>query len=230
MSSGSTSKVVGSFLVFILYPILAALTLFTTYPFSARATHRYIIGQHRFGTANFGFDSPIGPFYKAFLFAIGWSALILVVGFFALGGTQLLYTLAMSQQPGGQPDPAFIWSIVLFYVVLLVAILPAGFIYQAYLRNAVYAQATLEGGHRFHSSLSPVKLMWIALSNAVVVACTLGLMLPWAKIRMARYLADHTQVHAAGSLDEFVGQESEKVSALGDAYTDIEGIDLGVAI
>lgn len=31
-------------------------------------------------------------------------------------------------------------------------------------------------------------------------------------------------------MDRFVGAETGKVSAIGDAYADIEGIDLGLAI
>ena len=68
------------------------------------------------------------------------------------------------------------------------------------------------------------------MSNLVVVVCTLGLMLPWAQIRAARYLADHTGVELGSSLDEFIGVQQEATSALGDAYADIEGIDVGLPI
>lgn len=219
-----------SFLVFMLYPLLAALTLFLAYPFVERAVHRYVVGRSRYGTARFGFDSPIGPFYKAFLLAIGWTILALIVGFLAIGGPQLFSELAMASQFGVEPDPQVIGRFVFLYVVMFVAFLPAAFIYQAYLRNAIYANVTLEGGHRFRSSVSPMQLLWIAVSNAVVVVVTVGLMYPWAKIRMARYLAASTHVLAAGSIDDFIGQEEGKISAIGDAYLDIEGIDLGVAI
>lgn len=221
-----------AFLVFLLFPILSVLTLFTTYPFVARATHRYVVGGHRYGTARFGFDSPIGPFYKAFLLAVGCALAVLATGFvlfFLSGGPEALGELVFGMP--GEPNPTMLTMMVIgFYLILFAAILPAGFIYQAYLRNAVYAQVTLMGGHRFASNIAPMTLMWIALSNAVAVLCTIGLLYPWARIRMARYMADSTQVRANGSLDEFVGQEEGKVTAIGDAYTDIEGIDVGLAI
>ncbi|MBK4214828.1 DUF898 domain-containing protein [Paracoccus caeni] len=219
-----------SFLVFMLFPLLSVFTLYLAYPFVARAVHRYTIGGHRYGTARFAFDSGVGPFYKAFLLAVGWAVLALVVGFVAIGGMQLFEEMAYASATGVNPDPAIMVRFGLLYVVFFAAILPAAFIYQAFLRNAVYENTTLEGGVRFRSTVTPVQLIWIAISSAVVAVLTLGLMLPWARVRLARYLAQNTQVLATGSLDEFVGTEAAKVTALGDAYTDIEGIDLGVAI
>ncbi|MDO5632794.1 MAG: YjgN family protein [Paracoccus sp. (in: a-proteobacteria)] len=219
-----------AFLVFMLYPLLSMLTLYTTWPFVARAVHRYTIGNSRYGTARFAFDSPIWPFYRAFLMAAGWAIIALVVGFVVVGGPALISDFIFLSQYGLGPDEGMIIHMMLMYVVLFVAVLPAAFVYQAFLRNAVYANTTLAGEHRFVSNIAPMRLMWIALSNAIVVVCTLGLMLPWAHVRMSRYLADSTQVIVVGSLDQFIGTETGKMSALGDAYTDIEGVDLGIAI
>lgn len=219
-----------AFLVFMLYPFLSVFTLFLAYPFAVRAKHRYTIEGHRYGTARFGFESPIRPFYMAFIFAILWTVVMALVAFFALGGMSLIQELAISGQYGVEPQPEMIIRLILLYVFVILAVLPGAFIYQAYLRNAVYGHTTLEGGHRFTSNVQPVQLMWIALSNAVVTVLTLFLMYPWARIRMARYMAASTQVIAAGSLDEFIGREEGKVTAIGDAYADIEGLDLGLAI
>ncbi len=91
-------------------------------------------------------------------------------------------------------------KLLLLYVLVFVAVLPSIFIYQAFLRNAIHDNTTLEGGHGFHSNVAPHHLLWLALSNAVVVVLSLDLMLPWAKVRMARYMANHTQVLANGSV------------------------------
>lgn len=227
---GFTGSYGRAFLVFMLYPFLSLFTLYLAYPFVARAVHRYTANGYRYGTARFGFDSPIGPFYRAFLMAIGWVIAVLVLGFFALGGPGLISQVIMAGQLGEPVPGALMVRFFLLYVVFFAAILPAAFIYQAYLRNAVYDRLTLEGGHRFRSTVAPARLLWIAVSNAVVTVLSVGLMYPWAKVRMARYMASATQMLAAGSLDAFIGQEEGKVTAIGDAYTDIEGIDLGLAI
>jgi len=62
------------------------------------------------------------------------------------------------------------------------------------------------------------------------VIITLGLMTPWAQIRKARYIAQSSHVVPNGSLDEFIGNKEAQQSALGEAYVDIEGIDVGFGI
>jgi uncharacterized membrane protein YjgN (DUF898 family) len=72
--------------------------------------------------------------------------------------------------------------------------------------------------------------LWIALSNAVIVTVSFGLMHPWARVRMARYMAASSYVTVVGSIDGVIGEEQGKVSALGDAFTDFEGIDVDFAL
>lgn len=220
----------GAMKAYMLYPVLTLFTLYTTLPFAIRAQHRYTISNHRYGTAPFAFESPIGPFYKAFGFAVLWGVVALVLAFTALGGGQILAEFMIASRSGAEPDPAVVVRFLVLYFVVILALLPAGFIYFAYLRQALYAGTMLDGKHGFISTLKPMQLLWVALSNAAVVVPTLGLMIPWARVRMARLLADNTQLVLAGSLDDFVAGQSQKVSAIGDAYADIEGIDIGLAL
>lgn len=217
-------------LVYFIYPILSVFTLYLAMPFVARAQHRYYISRHRFGTSQFGFDSKVGPFYKAFGFALAWMVGIVLVGSIAFGLPAAIMDFVAATNSGGEPEIDSIVGIAVLYVVILLAILPAGYIYQAFLRNAVYEGASLAGGHSFTSVVKPLNLLWIALSNAVVVMLTIGLMHPWARVRMARYLAASTYVTVEGAIDGVVGEEQEKVSALGDAFTDFEGIDVDFAL
>ena len=83
---------------------------------------------------------------------------------------------------------------------------------------------------RFRSSISAGGLIWIALTNAFAIILSVGLLVPWAKIRMTRYLAGHTAIDTLASPDEFVGAGILAGSATGDAYADIEGVDVGLPI
>jgi uncharacterized membrane protein YjgN (DUF898 family) len=128
-------------------------------------------------------------------------------------------------------DPAaFVGLMLLIYALFFAAFLPAGAIYQAMTRNVVYGSTELAEGHGFISNVSWPKLFWIILSNVIVVLLTLGLMLPWAQVRMSKYLAAHTFAIPNGSMDEFVGAILPEGSAIGDAYTDLEAIDIGLPI
>lgn len=223
---GFDGGAVRALLVYLLYPFLVVFSLYLLMPFAARAIRGYTIGAHRLGVAPFAFACGIGPFYRAFLTTLAW---IVVVGaaVFAFVGRDLIG----ATQTVGPPDLALATRLVGgFYVFLFLGLLPAATIYNAFIRNAVFNATTLDGGHRLRSDIAPLRLVWIALSNAVVVVLTLGLMLPWAQIRTAHYLASHTHVLPGGSVDDFVSGLQPRAGAVGDAFVDIEGFDVGLPI
>ena len=225
---GFVGTVGQAFLTFIVYPVLTALTLYTTFPILDRAIKRFSIDNHKLGQARFNLEVGLGPFYKAFFVAIAWVLVVGVIGAVVTGFNFAEFADAMDNADRAPAQAMKVMS--LFYLLFFVAFLPAVFLYQALIRNAVYNNTTLEGGHRFASNVTAPKLLWLAVSNTVVVVFTLLLMLPWAQVRMARYLAAHTGFIAGGSMDDFVTQQQEAGGAFGDAYTDLEGIDVGLPI
>ncbi|MFA3920047.1 YjgN family protein [Ruegeria hyattellae] len=215
--------------VYYLYPILAALSLYTAWPFVTRAIQRFLANGHGLGTTRFSFSSTIGPFYKALLAAMVWGLGSIMI-LFAVVSTSLNIPRALQALEAGSEETATLINAGLIYVLLLVAIVPAALIYHAMVRNTVYNNLTLDDLHSFHSSVSPLKLLWISVSNFFVVLLTLGLMMPWAHVRRARYLADHTTLYPGGSLDDFVDEETTSGNAIGDAYGDLEGFGIEVAV
>ncbi|MEP3347079.1 MAG: YjgN family protein [Litoreibacter sp.] len=225
---GFVGSVGQAFLVFLVYPLLMALTLYTTFPIWDRALKRFSINNHKLGQAKFSMEVGLGPFYKALLVAIAWIVVVGLVGVSLTGFNFTEFAYAMDSLENGSTQGAPM--IALFYVLFFVAFLPATFLYQALTRNAVYNNTSLEGGHKFVSNVTAPALLWLAVSNMVVVIFTLFLMLPWAQVRMARYLADHTGFIPGGSMDDFVTQQQKAGGAMGDAFTDLEGIDVGLPI
>lgn len=216
----------GAFLVYLLYPVIVVLTLYTTAPFLVRSIKRFVLNNHRLGTAKFEFDAPIGPFYTAFLAAIAWMAgVTAIIAAYAIPRLGSLDLATMAE------DPQAVFVIIAsIYAWLFVALFPAATIYQAFVRNVVFNNLTLDGGHSFVSTVMPLHLVWIALSNAIAIVLSLGLMLPWAQVRMARYLASHTIVVPGSSVDLFAGRLEARQSAIGDAYGDLEGLDFGLPV
>ena len=208
--------------VFVIYPFLAILTLGLFLPYATRAKKRYTIGRHSLGAFRFAFSSGIRPFWIALL----WTAVcggILVL--FAIG----IGWVSLFADGTGSPSAQEV-AIGNAVLIALFALVPVSVLYAAFLRNAIYAGTSLENGHRFHSEISPARYVWIAVSNAALVALSVGMMLPWARIRMARYLCARTWVIPAGSLDDFIGEARGRETAIGDAWMDLEGIDVGAAV
>lgn len=208
--------------------VLGLLATFAAFPFIDRLIKQFSISNHSLGVSRFDMQAPLAPFLKAFAASMAWMVAVGLVGAamtgFSIGRLEQIFTNA-------EADPAaFVGLMALLYGLFFAAFLPAGAIYQAMTRNVVYGSTELAEGHRFISDVSWPRLFWIILSNVIVVICTLGLMLPWAQVRMAKYLADHTMAVPNGSMDEFVGGILPEGSAIGDAYTDLEAIDIGLPI
>jgi uncharacterized membrane protein YjgN (DUF898 family) len=70
-------------------------------------------------------------------------------------------------------------------------------------------------------------LLWLYFSNGLAVLLSLGLLIPWVMVRMARYRASKTVLVAGGSLDSVAASAGSMDSALGDAGADIFDFDIG---
>jgi uncharacterized membrane protein YjgN (DUF898 family) len=220
-----------AFLVYLLYPFLTVFTLYLAWPFADRARRRYVINHHKLGRARFHFDTPVGPIYLALLGASVAGGIVVTLAMLGVSDS-LMELEGMFDPKRGQPgNPAeIIFLMIRLYVGAIAAFVVGGLVYGAMMRNLIYRGTSIEGGHGLASTVSVPQYVWIGLSNALVVVSTLGLMLPWAQVRMARYLASQTEAMVHGTLDDFVGDVMPEGGALGDAYTDIEAIDLGFPV
>lgn len=134
-----------------------------------------MIGGHRLGTAPFTFDSKVGPFYRAFLISLVWLAVAAAAVLTFIAVTPDLGTVMQGERADPFSDAMLTWTI---YAVIFLGLFPASAVYSAFIHNVIVNGTTLDGVHRFRSSVSPWRLVWILLSNAVVVVVSLGLMCP----------------------------------------------------
>lgn len=224
-----------AFVVYFLYPILAAFTLFTTYPLAERAQKEFYVENHLFGGKRFFLSASTREYYRAFLLTFG---ILLVVLIFLFGLSALSYfgseLHALSQNLEGQnlenQNINGIIGLFVLYIVFFLFFIAIPMAYRAMLRNLIYNNTLLDGKHRFISTVSVKRYLWIAITNAIVTILTLGLMRPWAAIRMAHYVASATQVIMVGNLASYTTELEKEGSALGSEYTDIDGIDVGAGL
>jgi hypothetical protein len=125
---------------------------------------------------------------------------------------------ALGKPEGLSADSVFgLLSLILLGLVAfgaLTAIVHAG------LTNLLYRQAAL-GSFRFRSDLRVGPLLWIYLTSGLAVAATVGLALPWARVRMARYRAEHLKVVGYADLDAFVETSEQDGSRLGELASEV---------
>ena len=116
--------------------------------------------------------------------------------------------------------------------VLIYAVFLAGF---SAVDQFIYAsvanhcwQHTRLGRVRFESDIEADRLIWIRITNLAAIICSLGLAIPWARVRRTRYLVSRLSLFTDGRLEDFLADQDQSVSALGDAATDF--FDFEVAL
>ncbi|MDD9908391.1 MAG: YjgN family protein [Ahrensia sp.] len=210
----------------ILWPFLATLSLGLLMPFASRANVRFLGNGHRFGQSRFSADPKLKPFYQAL--GVAMAILIAATALAALGAYTTFSRVTLIDPNNTDPAAflAFLFQAVVF-VPFYLAFFVASAAYAALARNAAFNVLALEGGHEFRSTVSVGSYCWIIVTNLILTIATIGLFIPWAKVRIARYLADNTTMLAKGDLDRFVEDQTDDRGVASGEFLDIEGIDFG---
>ncbi|QOT77305.1 YjgN family protein [Cupriavidus basilensis] len=212
--------------VFLLWPVLTALSLYALAPLAHQRFKQYQHDNTRFGTAPFGISASAGGFYGVYLRAFGMMVAV-VVGMSVVGGMLgrgIGAGIGAGMGAGiGAPAVAGIMAVIGFFV----AMMAVGPFFMARLQNLVWNHTTL-APHAFRSEVKAGRLLFIFATNMIANALTLGLFLPFARVRSMRYRIESMTMLAAGPLDAFVAGETQQVGALGDAAVDWYDIDIAL--
>lgn len=204
---------------FILWPILAPLTLGLLFPYALKRQHQFVLAHSRFGTRPFGFEPPLKQYFKI----LGVTSLIAIGCYFAAGvPLGILFAL--------NPDSGQLLMSLVPVIGLLLMVLAGGAAYAYYsarISNLKLNHLTL-GAIRFESRLSARRLFALYAGNSLLLLLTLGLALPWAKVRLARYRASCLTLVAEEGLDGFVAAREQEVGALGDEMGEAFDLDFGL--
>lgn len=84
------------------------------------------------------------------------------------------------------------------------------------------------GGMRFECNWQIKTLFRLYFFNSLGIALSLGLLIPWAKIRISRYQIEGLCLYPAASFDGFVAAEVDQIGALGDEAGDLVDWDFGL--
>ena len=97
----------------------------------------------------------------------------------------------------------------------------------AQLENYAWSRTRI-GDDRFELDLELKTLSAIYLTNVIAIALTLGLAIPWAKFRLARYKLSRLSLVAAGDLDRHVAEQRQQMAAFGEELGQALDLDLGM--
>lgn len=214
----------GAFKAFILGGFLTIISLGLLAPLASRWAGRYVGSNLRFGGKAFHTDPPLAPLYRGLFIGAAFGVAVGILGAAIIVGTFRATGLTET----GAGFSAQVWvSEMSTYVLLLLVYGVTTLFYRAAVRNAVWSWSKFDEKHRFLSGLSRGRYTWIAISNLLVTILTLGLMRPWAAVRMARYTWERTSVLVAGSVGMLVSDLEQQGSAVGAEFIEFEGFDFG---
>jgi uncharacterized membrane protein YjgN (DUF898 family) len=85
------------------------------------------------------------------------------------------------------------------------------------------------GDHRFKSTASARKLLWIHASNLLLIALTFGLFKPFAAVRLTQYRLENLVLEATDNLDDILADpEADGAGAVGQEAGDFFDIDIAI--
>ncbi len=215
--------------VFIGIPLLVLLTLGLAYPYFAYRYRDFIVNNSGFGTTGFDFDARAKHFYLIYIKAFGalllLGLLVAVVLPALVPEAQSADQLPTEEMPPLSPQLALM-MLLPFLVIFPVYILIGTYIHTATL-NTVFNHAYTTQ-QRFSSNLKVGRMFWIYLSNFVAILLSVGLLIPWAKIRIARYRLENLALQTEDNLDGIIAGEQERVKATGEEMAEVFDVDLGL--
>ncbi len=220
----------GAYAALLGWPLLGMLSFGLLFPLAMHKGTAYTVNNYAYGTSRFSFDASVGSFYGLFGKYLGLFVLLMVVFFGGVvGGTGAMASLlGIDPETLKSGDESAVGKLVivpmtLFYVGFFV--LYAW--YQTRIRNLVVNHTQVEG-HVFHSRYSIGSYISLQLGNWLGIVLSLGLFIPWAAVRTARYAAERTDVQVAGDLDSFVADQTRQQSALGQEMGDMFDADISL--
>ena len=217
----------GAYRVFLLNGFLAVITLYIMVPFMHQRLKAYQHDNTWFGRTRFSFHAGAGQFYLIYFLLLAAMVVFgVMIGFTGIGGA--LSAVFHVQKHGGHVDPrALAKSLLMIYGALILLgtlIVPT---FHALLTNLIWSNTRL-GEHRIECKMSPLGLTWISLSNLVLVVVTLGLFIPWAMVRQARFQIESMRLLPVSDLQEFVAAEPESVGAVGEEAATVFDFDISL--
>lgn len=226
---GFSARLGEAYKTFLLWPILAFLTLFMLTPSAHQRIKRFQHGRARFGTAPFRFSASINSFYalygKTLLLVLGLLAIIAAV--FGAGLMGFIDTATSTVAPDKSRATVVGFIMIAIFLLVMIGALLVGPYFTSRLQNLIWKHTHLEA-HQLGSDLSARGLLWVKFTNLLGIMVTFGLYKPFADVRLARYRLEHMWLEPQGALDEFVRDAQQEVAAFGEEAAEIFDVDISL--
>lgn len=199
------------------------LVLIPAIPYLDYLRTRFVVDHSGYGTAAMGFQAGAWPFYKVYLLTLlAFIGLLTVVSFISGFLAVMIFGISDPEKAGSMFGSFFIVYMFLFYGLGLFVL---GF-NRALRTNLIFSNIEINES-RLYTRLGLIRTGWIYFTNALAIIASLGMLIPWAKVRMARYVADCTELESE-ELDRIAAAPEPERSAIGEELSEAFDIDVGI--
>jgi len=199
----------------------------------------YVINASRYGQGHFSTNLKTSEFVKislktAGLFIAGLFAYMIVVGIvaFVTGASDSLLSLQSNLEDPEAIQEVMEGGALVFVAVIYIGIIALSLLVFSYSfsrqRAYIFANSTLDKKIKLASTLRARPLAWISVTNFLAIVFTLGLAVPWATVRLTRFVLEHTEVDTSVGFEEYVTQQQKEQSSLGEQIGDAFDVDVGL--
>lgn len=214
-----------SYEVFAWLAVLSILSFGFAAPYMIFRQKKFLVENSTYGATPFTFSATAKEFYAVVArIALCFAALFGLI--FLLMGVQGVAAFSAGQAGSGALRGVALATAVAFPLVYFLLVVYA----QTALANLAWNSTRL-GGHRFRSTLRTRDMALLFVTNALAIMVSLGLLMPWATVRLARYRFEHLELLAEGGLDNLLaGDESSGIDAAGEEIGDLFDMPVEIAL
>lgn len=216
---------------------IAMLVLTLGFPYWQCEINRFIVNHAAYGSQPFLFAARAGDYYKLYFLKVPGLFLLLLFSMWVMSmvvgdhlGDFTRQVQHMHQQASTSADArlntnAYL-QVGLFFLVFA---LGYGYIIafmQASLFNLRYNKMAI-GKSTLMCDVSADKLLVLYFVNTLAIALSAGLLIPWAKVRMAHYRLSCLDLHASYELEDIVNA-ANRDNAVGQEVSDLFDVDIAL--
>lgn len=213
------------------------LAVYVTGLFNQKAAE-YQIGEAKFGQGKFFINIGARKFItialKATLINIGFILLFMIIFGLMLASTSAGGFDVENMASGADlqnMSSMLVVTLMMMYFGLIAAFLFSSAYAYSRKRSYLFDNTTLDKEIGFKSTVSARGYFIVLLSNMLLVIFTLGLATPWAKVRVAEYVAKNTWIEANDNdINRYLTQKEKEQSAIGEEIGDVLDLDIDIAI
>jgi uncharacterized membrane protein YjgN (DUF898 family) len=206
--------------VFLFWPIAVPLTIGLAYPLVTKLQREFIVAESRLGRSPFGLQMPTARVYGIYVMGV----VSVVVGLImAMSVFRLIYPVESLTAADSVSGSVTLLLAATLYGIVLSAIVAV----RTEFENLVWNHTRIDE-HRFESALRVHRMLWLYLSNLIAIVLTVGLFVPWARVRLARYRAQSLTLVPGGPIVSAAAIGGAEDAASAAELSEAMDLDFGV--